>query len=99
MEAQLLHYYEAIERASEEMLEAARDGDWDRVVKLEGACTVLIGRLKLAAKSASLDADSRRAKSRIMQSILVNDAEIRKLAEPWLADIEQVMAGKIRTLH
>ena len=99
MEAQLLHYYEAIERASQEMLEAARDGDWDRVVKLEGACTVLIGRLKLAAETASLDADSRRAKSRIMQSILVNDAEIRKLAEPWLADIEQVMAGKIRTLH
>ena len=28
----LLQYYEAIETASREMLEAARLGDWDRVV-------------------------------------------------------------------
>jgi len=33
----LLSYYEAIENASLGMLEAARTGDWDRVVKLEGA--------------------------------------------------------------
>ena len=32
----LLSYYQAIENASLGMLEAARTGDWDRVVKLEG---------------------------------------------------------------
>ena len=99
MDSELLQYYEAIERASADMLEAARDGDWDKVVKLEGACMVLISRLKLAAKSASLDAESSRAKSRIMQRILVNDAEIRHLAEPWLSDIEQLTTGKIKTIH
>jgi flagellar protein FliT len=99
MGTELLQYYEAIERASADMLEAARDGDWDKVVKLEGACMVLISRLKHAANSASLDAESSRAKSRIMQRILVNDAEIRHLAEPWLSDIEELMTGKIKTLH
>jgi len=99
MDSELLQYYEAIERASTDMLEAARDGNWDKVVKLEGACMVLISRLKHAAKAASLDAESSRAKSRIMQRILVNDAEIRHLAEPWLTDIEQLMAGKIKTVH
>ena len=45
----LLQYYEAIEQASLDMLEAARVGNWDRVVKLEGACAVLISQLKHAA--------------------------------------------------
>jgi flagellar protein FliT len=95
----ILHYYEAIEKASAEMVEAARAGHWDDVVKLEGACMVLIGQLKLAAREAQLDADTRRAKSRIMQRILVNDAEIRHLAEPWLGDLEQMMGGKLKTIH
>ena len=33
----LLYYYQAIERASQEMLQAARAGNWDMVVRLEGA--------------------------------------------------------------
>jgi flagellar protein FliT len=99
MDASLLQYYEAIERASADMLTAARDGDWDQVVKLEGACMVLISQLKHAAHTAELDAQGRQAKSRIMQRILVNDAEIRHLAEPWLSDLDQLMAGKLRTLH
>ena len=91
----ILHYYEAIEKASAEMVEAARAGHWDDVVKLEGACMVLIGQLKLAAREAQLDAETRRAKSRIMQRILVNDAEIRHLAEPWINDLSKMMGSKI----
>jgi flagellar protein FliT len=33
-----------------------------------------------------------------MQRILVNDAEIRNLAEPWLEDLENMMSGKL-TFH
>ncbi|GMV45507.1 MAG: hypothetical protein AMXMBFR66_09050 [Pseudomonadota bacterium] len=105
MDPQLLHYYEAIERASADMLAAARAGHWDRVVKLEGACVLLISRLKQASeqpaaagdRQASLDAA--RSKSRLMQRILVNDAEIRQLAEPWLATLDDALAGRRRTLH
>ena len=85
----LLQYYEAIETASREMLEAARLGDWDRVVKLEGACAVLISQLKHAAGESAIEGDAVKAKARIMQRILLNDAEIRYLAEPWLAHCEQ----------
>jgi flagellar protein FliT len=99
MQAELMTYYEAIERASADMLSAARSGDWNQVVKLEGACVLLISQLKNAARSADLDAETAKAKSRIMQRILVNDAEIRHLAEPWLADIDQLMSGKPKTIH
>ena len=99
MSTQLLNYYEAIERASADMLEAARLGDWDQVVKLEGACAVLISQLKHAAQSEQLKADEAKAKSRIMQRILLNDAEIRHLAEPWLEDLDAMMHGRPKTLH
>ncbi len=124
MDPQLLTYYEAIEKASADMLSAAREGNWDEVVKLEGACVLLISQLKHAAQeaednglqdaaTAQAERDQReqgeqqaqkaqeaaRMKSRIMQRILVNDAEIRHLAEPWLQDLGDSLAGRRRTLH
>ena len=99
MNNQLLSYYEAIEQASADMLSAARTGNWDEVVKLEGACVLLISQLKHAASKDKLGADAAQLKSRIMQRILVNDAEIRHLAEPWLEDLDQMMTGRNKTLH
>jgi len=96
---QLLSYYEAIERASVDMLAAAKSGNWDEVVKLEGACVLLISQLKHAARATTLDPDQAQAKSRIMQRILINDAEIRHLAEPWLQDLDDTLAGRHKTLH
>ena len=37
--------------------------------------------------------------SRIMQRILINDAEIRQLADPWLDDLDEILAGRPKTLH
>jgi flagellar protein FliT len=107
MDPQLLNYYEAIERASADMLAAARAGNWDEVVKLEGACVLLISQLKHAAQDGRSNStvedrpalEVAKTKSRIMQRILVNDAEIRHLAEPWLQDLEETLAGRHRTLH
>ena len=120
MDPQLLSYYEAIERASVDMLAAARAGNWDEVVKLEGACVLLISRLKHAAQETAAAADATAAqtaaesaaetaaiaavnaaktKSRIMQRILVNDAEIRQLAEPWLDELDELLAGRPKIVH
>lgn len=95
----VLSYYEAIEKASADMLDAARAGDWDQVVKLEGACVLLISQLKQAARDIPLGQEEARAKSRIMQRILVNDAEVRNLAEPWLPDLHRLLQGRSPTLH
>ena len=107
MNSALLNYYEAIEQASRDMLEAARSGNWDHVVKLEGACVLLISQLKHASQEPPAATDpvearaneAARMKSRIMQRILVNDAEIRHLAEPWLQDLDDTLAGRRQTLH
>ncbi len=99
MDTELLNYYEAIERASADMLSAARAGDWEQVVKMEGACVLLISQLKQAASNDSLSNAGAQRKARIMHRILVNDAEVRQLAEPWLDQLDQLLGGKSRTLH
>lgn len=99
MPSQLLSYYEAIEKASQDMLDAARSGNWDTVVKLEGACALLISQLKHAATRQNLASEEAQLKSRIMQRILVNDAEIRHLAEPWLDQLDELLAGRTKTVH
>ena len=99
MNTPLLNYYEAIEQASQDMLEAARTGNWDTVVKLEGACALLISQLKHAASQKALGAEEAQLKSRIMQRILLNDAEIRHLAEPWLEELDRTLSAQSSTVH
>jgi len=94
MEHSLLDYYKAIENASQKMLEAAQTENWDQVVRLEGACAVLIAQLRSKSRSIELAPEERTEKVRIMQRILRTDAEIRCLAEPWLNDLEQLMDTK-----
>ena len=99
MTSALMNYYQAIEKASQDMLDAARAGNWDHVLKLEGACALLISQLKSTASRQPLGEDELQFKSRIMQRILINDAEIRHLAEPWLQDLDDTLAGRRKTLH
>ena len=99
MTSALMNYYQAIEKASQDMLDAARAGNWDHVLKLEGACALLISQLKSSAARQPLGEDEMQFKSRIMQRILINDAEIRQLAEPWLEDLDGILAGKPKSVH
>jgi len=94
MEHTLLDYYKAIENASQKMLAAAQAENWDQVVKLEGACAVLIAQLRARSRTDQLAPTERKEKAQIMQRILRADAEIRCLAEPWLNDLEQLMDNK-----
>ena len=96
----MLDYYKAIEAKSAEMLSAALQQNWDSVVECEQSCAVLISELRVQSQEVQLTAVQRKEKTRIMQNILRNDAQIRVLAEPWLASLEHM--GKLpssSTLH
>jgi flagellar protein FliT len=95
----LIDYYRALEAASFSMLEAAKSDDWDGVVRLEGTCTVLIEQLRFNSTSQNLPAEQRPEKTGIMRRILANDAQIRYLAEPWMAHFEKRLEGMQHTLH
>lgn len=95
----LIDYYKAIEDSSRKMLEAAKAEDWDEVVRFERACAVLIGQLREKARSEELQPEQRSEKSKIMQRILRNDAQIRYLAEPWLLQVEGKFETSQQVLH
>lgn len=99
MSQQLIDYYKAIEDSSARMLDAAKAEDWEQVVRYEGACAVLIEQLRSRASSEQLQPEQRVEKTRIMQRILNNDAQIRYLAEPWLTHCEQTGFGQPHYLH
>ncbi len=97
---QLLDFYKAIENKSADMLQAAMQSDWEAVAECEKACTMLIGELRTQGEQQTLSAAQRKEKTRIMQRILRNDAQIRILAEPWLAGLEYLgTAPASSTLH
>ena len=87
-----LRYYEALETASSDMLDAARDGDWDRVAKLEAACALVIGKLRQIAQVHQLSEAGRQNKLRILKSILANDAEIRRITEALPEQFEAALS-------
>ena len=95
----LIGYYKAIEDSSRKMLEAAQASDWDGVVRYEGACAVLIEELRFKSQEHELLPEHRKEKTVIMQRILRNDAQIRTLAEPWLAQFEHLFEGQPQVMH
>lgn len=99
MSDMLIDYYKAIEDSSRKMLDAAKAEDWEQVMRFEGACAVLIEQLRHRAHSEVLLPAQRIEKTRIMQRILHNDAQIRYLAEPWLTHFEQKFEGAQPLLH
>lgn len=100
--------YEAMNILSSEMVEAARDTDWDRLSELEhrlaGLRDQLISaegprarqRLALQDESPQM-ADLRQRKIALIQTILANDREIRRHTEPWMASVRELLAGNART--
>ncbi|MCS7100064.1 MAG: flagellar protein FliT [Burkholderiaceae bacterium] len=86
--------YEAIARASREMLAAARRDDWAQVRRLEEHCRELIAALKQAARGSRLSVAEQRRRIELLRGILADDAEIRRRAEPWLQQLERLLTAR-----
>ena len=94
----LMDCYRAIEAASQQMLEAAQLADWNEVVRYEGACAVLIEQLRRRALNETMTPAERRDKTRIMQQILRNDAQVRLLIEPWVGELDKLLRPRMASL-
>lgn len=88
----LIDCYEAIERSSQRMLQAAQAQDWDGVARLEVACAAQIALLQRQAQEQSLSAEQSKQKTAILLRILRNDARIRSLMEPALHRLEPLLS-------
>lgn len=89
----LLGCYQSIERASRDMLSAARDSDWDRVGEIQQRCGALIDQARRLGGGAALSRTDQQAKMRIVRQIVLNEAQIRRLAYPWTERFERMVFG------
>jgi len=88
-----LSHYEAVVAASAEMLEAAQRQDWDALVSAERRCAGIISVLKAGGGETQLDEHARQRKAEIIRRVLADDAEIRRLLDPRLRELERLLTG------
>jgi flagellar protein FliT len=89
--ADTIAYYESVVAASGEMLAAARQQAWDALIAAEQRCAELIGRLQAADAESRLDEAGQRRKAKIIRRVLADDAEIRRLLDPRMRALEDML--------
>ena len=88
---EILALYEAVSGITDQMLVAARQGDWDQLIALEEHCARHVQTLKDGEPPIPLTGASRDRKVQIIHKILADDRKIRDLAEPWMAQLAQMI--------
>jgi flagellar protein FliT len=88
---ELISIYESVAVITDQMLNAARSGDWDRLVELEASCTMQVQSIKENEEPVVLPETDREKKIQAIKKILKDDREIRNLTEPWMAKLSLMM--------
>ena len=86
--------YEAVAAISCRMLMAARRALWTDLVHLQGEYRQLVDALKDADAGVKLDEAERLRKYALIRQILADDAAIRDLANPRMATLSALFAGR-----
>lgn len=99
-EENLLTAYQDISALTQRMLAAARQGEWDTLIELERECSVHFSCLASHDDGRARSPDFQRRKAQIIHGVLDDDAQIRLLVEPWLAQLSDLIAhsGRQRRL-
>lgn len=90
---EVISLYETVAVITGQMLAAARDSDWERLVELESRCARHVETLRLSEPPEPLTGESRVRKVRIIQKILADDREIRNLTEPWMTQLSRLISS------
>ena len=89
-----IELYEEMSRLSSRMVEAARSGDWDNLIELEQGVSGLRNILMTTPEDSTAPATDQARKSSLIQSILEDDAEIRRHTEPWMEQLCRLLNGQ-----
>ncbi len=87
---QVIAIFEDAARLTREMLGDARAQQWDNVAAKEKRCAEELARLP-STMPGEADPVHQRRKAELIRDMLENNAEIRMLAEPWLARLSELI--------
>jgi flagellar protein FliT len=89
--SQAIANYESLSALTEQMREAAEQGEWDQLISIEHQCSNLVADMKSIDAEAELDEAARQHKIQLINKILADDAEIRKHTQVWLSELQHTM--------
>lgn len=92
---EIIAIYEDILAITGQMLKAARNADWERLIILENECRGLTKKLIINDNNKILNNKLRQRKQEIIQQILADDAEIRSLTQPWMVQLQNILSNPI----
>ncbi len=98
---QVITTYESILSTTGEMLTAAQNNEWDRLIALEKECRALTDKLIHNKPEQKLNAEFQQKKVAIIHQVLAHDAQIREITEPWMMRLQNILntAGHKRNLQ
>ena len=85
--------YENILNTTNKMLAAAQNDEWDQLVELEKECRKLTEELiaNNTEYELNLSEELQQHKVKIIHQVLANDAQIRTITEPWMAQLQNIL--------
>jgi flagellar protein FliT len=96
---QTLALYKKTAIISQQMLNMARQHNWEQMAFLELRYTQLVTLIKSNRPLKPLNGEMRNAKVKLIHNILANDRAIRDLTTPWLNDIPTLLSKLPQQQH
>lgn len=88
--------YENLWLLTQQMLDAARNDEWDTLIDLEQKRGALVGVMEAGNDLSNMTMVEQQQSGEIIQRILVADEEIRACAEVWMGELQEIL-GSIST--
>jgi flagellar protein FliT len=89
----VLSAYERALELTRAMLDAARKGDWDRLVAQEKERSIYVERIRMLDPDPLRDAKSRERKREIIAEMLRGDEQIQALTQDWMHELREVLGN------
>lgn len=88
---EVLTVYDTMVGLTDQMLQAATESDWERLIALEQQCAAHVRQLKDNDSPPALEGASRQRKVDAIRTMLDHDRQIRDLTMPWMARLSALI--------
>ena len=97
----ILAMYENLWLLTQQMLNAAQNGDWDALIEGELKRNALVERMMVKSESSVMNTVEQQKIGEIIRHILAADGEIKTLTEAWKGELQDILGsiGTEKKLH
>jgi flagellar protein FliT len=88
---ELISIYENVAVITDQMLAAARVGDWEQLIELESRCASQVDILRTEEPRTALSGSVRERKVALIKKVLEDDRQIRSITEPWMEQLSMLI--------